>query len=59
LFYLYAADLKMAAEQIAGQQHQRWRDLVVSAEWRVSNAEPDGYTLMIAQSASDTPGALA
>jgi hypothetical protein len=52
---LYAADLKMAAEQIAGQQHQRWRDLVVSAEWRVSNAEPDGYTLMIAQSASDTP----
>jgi hypothetical protein len=57
LFYLYAADLKMAAEQIAGQQHQRWRDLVppVSAEWRVSNAEPDGYTLMIAQSASDTP----
>ena len=46
LFYLYAADLARAARR-------SYPDYLPGGECRV--ADPDGYTLMIAQAAADTP----
>jgi hypothetical protein len=57
LFYLYAADLKslrrelLASGVAAGEI--TYPDYLPNGECRVE--DPDGYTLMIAQSADDTP----
>jgi catechol 2,3-dioxygenase-like lactoylglutathione lyase family enzyme len=57
LFYLYAADLPslrstlLAAGIAAGEIS--YPDYLPDGEFRV--LDPDGYTLMIAQSAADTP----
>ncbi|HVL69675.1 MAG TPA: VOC family protein [Vicinamibacterales bacterium] len=57
LFYLYAADLKALRRTLldhgvtAGEID--YPDYLPKGEFRT--ADPDGYTLMIAQSASDTP----
>ena len=59
LFYLYAADLKalrsmlLAKGIVAGEIS--YPDYLPDGECRVQ--DPDGYTLMIAQSAADTPRA--
>lgn len=57
LLYLYAHDLKAVREVLltngvaAGEI--RYPEYLPDGEFRV--ADPDGYTLMIAQSAADTP----
>ena len=57
LFYLYAADLKalrdtlLAAGTAAGEI--TYPEYLPNGEFRIQ--DPDGYELMIAQSASDTP----
>ena len=57
LFYMYAADLKslrsalLASGVPAGEIS--YPDYLPNGEFRVQ--DPDGYTLMIAQSAADTP----
>ena len=57
LFYLYAADLKalrdtlLAAGIAAGEI--TYPEYLPNGEFRIQ--DPDGYELMIAQSASDTP----
>lgn len=57
LFYLYAKDLKsvravLLANGIAAGEIC-YPEYLPDGEFRV--ADPDGYTLMIAQSAADTP----
>jgi hypothetical protein len=57
LFYLYAVDLKSLRERLldngvdAGEI--AYPDYLPNGEFRVQ--DPDGYTLMMAQSAADTP----
>jgi catechol 2,3-dioxygenase-like lactoylglutathione lyase family enzyme len=57
LFYLYAPDLKSIRETLlaAGVEASEiaYPDYLPNGEFRV--ADPDGYTLMIAQAAADTP----
>ena len=57
LFYLYAADLKsLRDELLAGgvaASEIKYPDYLPNGECRVG--DPDGYTLMIAQAADDTP----
>ncbi|HYO78445.1 MAG TPA: VOC family protein [Thermoanaerobaculia bacterium] len=57
LFYLYAADLEALRSRLqeAGINTGaiRYPDYLPKGEFRVQ--DPDGYTLMIAQSTSDTP----
>ncbi len=57
LFYLYAADLVGLRDQLlaAGVKASAiaYPDYLPKGEFRVQ--DPDGYTLMIAQSAADTP----
>jgi len=57
LFYLYAADLKglrsgLLAKGVSAGEIS-YPDYLPHGEFRVQ--DPDGYTLMIAQSAADTP----
>jgi catechol 2,3-dioxygenase-like lactoylglutathione lyase family enzyme len=57
LFYLYAADLKSLRAELLAKGVQAgeiaYPDYLPNGEFRVT--DPDGYTLMIAQSAADTP----
>jgi hypothetical protein len=57
LFYLYAADLKALRETLLVQGiaagEITYPEYLPDGEFRVE--DPDGYVLMIAQSASDTP----
>lgn len=57
LFYLYAADLQSLRERLlaagVGAGEISYPDYLPNGEFRV--ADPDGYTLMIAQAAADTP----
>ena len=57
LFYLYAADLKSLRAELLARGVQAgeiaYPDYLPNGEFRVT--DPDGYTLMIAQSAPDTP----
>lgn len=57
LFYLYAKDLKSVREVLLAKGVAAgeicYPEYLPEGEFRV--ADPDGYTLMIAQSAADTP----
>src|SRR5688500_1759188 len=57
LFYLYARDLKSVREVLLAKgvaaSEICYPEYLPEGEFRV--ADPDGYTLMIAQSAADTP----
>jgi hypothetical protein len=57
LFYLYAADLPSLRSTLVSQGIEvgeiDYPDYLPKGEFRVQ--DPDGYTLMIAQSAADTP----
>lgn len=57
LFYLYAADLASLRSTLLSQGVEAgeiiYPDYLPKGEFRVQ--DPDGYTLMIAQSAADTP----
>ena len=57
LFYLYAADLKSLRTSLLAKGVEAseisYPDYLPNGEFRVQ--DPDGYTLMIAQSAADTP----
>lgn len=57
LFYLYAADLKSLRSSLltsgVDASEISYPDYLPNGEFRVQ--DPDGYTLMIAQSAADTP----
>ena len=57
LFYLYAADLPSLRSTLVSQGIEAgeidYPDYLPNGEFRVQ--DPDGYTLMIAQSAADTP----
>jgi catechol 2,3-dioxygenase-like lactoylglutathione lyase family enzyme len=57
LFYLYAADLKSLRSELLAKGVNAgeisFPDYLPNGEFRVQ--DPDGYTLMIAQSAADTP----
>jgi catechol 2,3-dioxygenase-like lactoylglutathione lyase family enzyme len=57
LFYLYAADLEALRGQLLaagiGAGAISYPDYLPEGEFRVQ--DPDGYTLMIAQSTADTP----
>lgn len=57
LFYLYAADLKSLRNSLLAKGINAgeitYPDYLPNGECRVQ--DPDGYTLMIAQSAADTP----
>lgn len=57
LFYLYAADLKALRSHLLASGIEAgeiaYPDYLPNGEFRVH--DPDGYTLMIAQSAADTP----
>jgi catechol 2,3-dioxygenase-like lactoylglutathione lyase family enzyme len=57
LFYLYAADLKSLRSSLVAKDVKAseisYPDYLPEGEFRVQ--DPDGYTLMIAQSAADTP----
>ena len=57
LFYLYAADLpslrSMLLSKGVGAGEITYPEYLPNGEFRVQ--DPDGYTLMIAQSAADTP----
>jgi hypothetical protein len=56
LFYLYAADLPSLRSTLASDGVEAgeitYPDYLPKGEFRVQ--DPDGYTLMIAQSAADT-----
>jgi hypothetical protein len=56
-FYLYAADLKSLRSSLLAKGVDAgeisYPDYLPNGEFRVQ--DPDGYTLMIAQSAADTP----
>lgn len=57
LFYLYAADLESLRSTLLAKGvnagETSYPDYLPNGEFRVQ--DPDGYTLMIAQSAADTP----
>ena len=57
LFYLYATDLKALRGQLLGRGIEvseiSYPEYLPDGECRVK--DPDGYTLMLAQSAADTP----
>lgn len=57
LFYLYASDLKSLRTKLMGSgvlaSDITYPEYLPAGECRVQ--DPDGYTLMIAQSAADTP----
>lgn len=57
LFYLYAADLAALRNELLAAGIRAgaisYPDYLPNGEFRVQ--DPDGYTLMIAQSAADTP----
>jgi catechol 2,3-dioxygenase-like lactoylglutathione lyase family enzyme len=57
LFYLYATDLKALREALLAQRiaagEISYPEYLPNGEFKVE--DPDGYVLMIAQSASDTP----
>lgn len=57
LFYLYAADLKSLRGELLASGVEAgeitYPDYLPNGEFRVE--DPDGYTLMIAQAADDTP----
>lgn len=57
LFYLYAADLEALRASLLARGVEAteisYPDYLPDGEFRVQ--DPDGYTLMIAQSAKDTP----
>ena len=57
LFYLYATDLKDLRDRLLANGIQaseiRYPEYLPNGEFRMQ--DPDGYTLMIAQSATDTP----
>ena len=57
LFYLYAADLKSLRSSLLAKGVNcgeiTYPDYLPNGEFRLQ--DPDGYTLMIAQSAADTP----
>jgi catechol 2,3-dioxygenase-like lactoylglutathione lyase family enzyme len=57
LFYLYARDLKSLREELLaeglGASEISYPEYLPEGEFRLQ--DPDGYTLMIAQSGSDTP----
>jgi catechol 2,3-dioxygenase-like lactoylglutathione lyase family enzyme len=57
LFYLYASDLQTLRTSLVGQgvnaTEITYPDYLPDGECRV--ADPDGYTLMIAQAAANTP----
>jgi catechol 2,3-dioxygenase-like lactoylglutathione lyase family enzyme len=57
LFYLYVPDLRSLREQLASKGIEtgeiRYPDYLPRGEFRLQ--DPDGYTLMIAQSGPDTP----
>ena len=57
LFYLYAADLKSLRNALLAKGVNAgeidYPDYLPNGEFRVQ--DPDGYTLMIAQAAADTP----
>lgn len=57
LFYLYAADLKSLRNALLAKGipagEISYPDYLPNGEFRVQ--DPDGYTLMIAQAAADTP----
>jgi hypothetical protein len=57
LFYLYASDLKSLRQTLLGKGVRAgditYPEYLPDGEFRVE--DPDGYTLMIAQSAADTP----
>jgi hypothetical protein len=57
LFYLYAADLQAVRRELivngVGAAEICYPEYLPQGEFRVE--DPDGYTLMIAQSAPDTP----
>jgi catechol 2,3-dioxygenase-like lactoylglutathione lyase family enzyme len=57
LLYLYAADLKSVRSRLLAKDVEAgeisYPDYLPNGEFRVQ--DPDGYTLMIAQSAADTP----
>lgn len=57
LFYLYAVDLKSLRSRLLAKGVKAgeisYPDYLPNGEFRVQ--DPDGYTLMIAQSAADTP----
>lgn len=57
LFYLYARDLKSLREELLGEgftaSEISYPEYLPEGEFRLQ--DPDGYTLMIAQSGHDTP----